>query len=922
MAKLWTDILLPLAVAGGVAAQTLGVEMNRARVLHAWFPDARRDTVQVDSLHRPLDSLVKVLQKDSTQRPSLDSLSPRDPLDSLARATMEQMQKDSIRARRDSLTEEEDLFGAEDNVPTVYARDTMKVPDSLKLTDPFLYQWYVATKDSYTHKLVIDSLKAEGDTLIWPRVDSLFVADSTLQAQIAWEKKWASMSKAERKRWIYEHVQLPVILHKQDSILKRKDSLKRIKDSIIQNTPRILETPFLPDSLLYKRLTTWKHNRLFNSMEMVKWDTTANYHFYDYPFMREDAGATWLGMPGSAVQQYNYFRRDQEQSASFYKAQESWTYNAENFTFFNTKTPYTELEYSGNLFNSSSLSADNFRVFTTQNILPSLNIALEMKRYGGAGTLKNEKTDNRTYFVSGNYLGKRYMAHAGFIYNKISRQESGGMVDNLWIRDTTVDVREINVNLAAASNSYRKMTVFADQTFRIPFTFIEKLKHRGDTTWHPSDTLDRDATTAFVGTATEFTTYSKKYVDNNSDELATFYNEVFNINPAKSADSLRNMRLDNRVFIRLQPWKDNAIVSKIEGGIGDRFQTFYLQDPDEVLYKPSSHKWNSVYAYAGVEGSFKRYLKWDATGMYTFAGKEVNDFNINANATLNFFPFRRHPDSPISLKAHFETKLKTPDFYQQHFYSNHFRWENDFSKLSTTKVHATLDIPRWQLKAEVGYALLANQVYYDTLGVVRQHGNAESVFTVGLTKNFAFGPVHLDNTALVQLSSNQNVLPLPTLALNLRWYLQFNIIDPKVLQLQLGLNARYTTYWYAPSYNPVTGTFTTQNKERYGNCPVFDVFINAQWKKCCIFVKLENAGNGWPMQRKDYFTAHHYIQTSRAIKIGVSWPFYPRLGKLRTLSSRASGGGMGGGKGGNSSSGGLGGGLGGGLSSGLKSMTR
>ena len=857
MAKLWTDILLPLAVAGGVAAQTLGVEMNRARVLHAWFPDARRDTVQVDSLHRPLDSL--------------------------ARATMEQMQKDSIRARRDSLTEEEDLFGAEDNVPTVFARDTMKVPDSLKLTDPFLYQWYVATKDSYTHKLVIDSLKAEGDTLIWPRVDSLFVADSTLQAQIAWEKKWASMSKAERKRWIYEHVQLPAILHKQDSILKRKDSLKRIKDSIIQNTPRILETPFLPDSLLYKRLTTWKHNRLFNSMEMVKWDTTANYHFYDYPFMREDAGATWLGMPGSAVQQYNYFRRDQEQSASFYKAQESWTYNAENFTFFNTKTPYTELEYSGNLFNSSSLSADNFRVFTTQNILPSLNIALEMKRYGGAGTLKNEKTDNRTYFVSGNYLGKRYMAHAGFIYNKISRQESGGMVDNLWIRDTTVDVREINVNLAAASNSYRKMTVFADQTFRIPFTFIEKLKHRGDTTWHPSDTLDRDATTAFVGTATEFTTYSKKYVDNNSDELATFYNEVFNINPAKSADSLRNMRLDNRVFIRLQPWKDNAIVSKIEGGIGDRFQTFYLQDPDEVLYKPSSHKWNSVYAYAGVEGSFKRYLKWDATGMYTFAGKEVNDFNINANATLNFFPFRRHPDSPISLKAHFETKLKTPDFYQQHFYSNHFRWENDFSKLSTTKVHATLDIPRWQLKAEVGYALLANQVYYDTLGIVRQHGTAESVFTVGL---------------------------------------QFNIIDPKVLQLQLGLNARYTTYWYAPSYNPVTGTFTTQNKERYGNCPVFDVFINAQWKKCCIFVKLENAGNGWPMQRKDYFTAHHYIQTSRAIKIGVSWPFYPRLGKLRTLSSRASGGGMGGGKGGNSSSGGLGGGLGGGLSSGLKSMTR
>ena len=874
MAKVWADILLPMAIAGTVAAQTLGVEVNRARVLHAWFPEAKRDTVQVDSTRKPLDSLAK------------------NPIDSLAQE------------------EDFELFGApEDTTPTVFARDTMKVPDSLKVTDPFLYQWYVATKDSYTHKLVVDSLKAEGDSLIWPRVDSLFLADSTLQAQLAWEKKWASMSKAERKRWIYENVQLPAIRHRQDSIFKAKDSLKHIKDSIIENTPRVLETPFLPDSMHFKRLVTWKRNRLYNSIETFEWDTTANYHFYDYPFMRDDAGATWLGMPGSAVQQYNFFRRDKERSTSFYQAQESWTYNADNFTFFNTKTPYTELEYSGNLFSSKTLSADNFRVFTTQNILPSLNIALEMKRYGGAGTLKNEQTDNRTYFVSGNYLGKKYNAHAGFIFNKISRQESGGMVDNLWIRDTTVDVREINVNLAAATNSYRKMTVFLDQSYRIPFDFIQKLRHRHDTTWTPSDSLNADGTTGFVGTSTEFSTYSKKYADNVSDALSTFYNDVFNIHPSKSADSLRTLRLENRIFVRLQPWKNDAIVSKVEGGIGDRFQTFYLQDPDEVLFKPSSHKWNSIYAYAGVEGRFRRYLQWDASGQYTFAGQEVNDFSINANAALNFYPFRRHPQSPISLKAHFETGLKSPDFYQQHFYSNHFRWENSFGKVSTTKINATLDIPRWQLKAEMGYALLANQVFYDTLGIVRQHGTPESVFTAGLTKNFVFGPVHLDNTALVQLSSNQDVLPLPTLALNLRWYAQFNI--KKVLQLQLGANVRYTTLWYAPSYNPVTGTFSVQNKERYGNCPVFDVFINAQWKKCCLFLKLENAGNGWPMERKDYFTAHHYIQTSRVIKVGVSWPFYPHLGKLRTLSARAGSGGNSGGGGGLSA-----------LKSGLNGMTR
>ena len=176
------------------------------------------------------------------------------------------------------------------------------------------------------------------------------------------------------------------------------------------------------------------------------------------------------------------------------------------------------------------------------------------------------------------------------------------------------------------------------------------------------------------------------------------------------------------------------------------------------------------------------------------------------------------------------------------------------------------------------------------LGIVRQHAPALSILSAGLTKNFTLGPVHLDNSALFQLSSDKEVLPLPSLALNLRWYLQFNIVDPKVLQLQLGVNARYTTLWYAPSYNPVAGVFTLQKEETYGNCPVFDVFINAQWKKCSVFLKLENAGNGWPMDRHDYFTAHRYIQTSRVIKFGISWPFYPRLGAQKTLSERAGSG--------------------------------
>ena len=888
MANLWKDILVPLAIAGGVVAQTLGVDMHRAAKVRDHFPAVplvRQDTLpKIDTLLALKDSLAA---RDTLLAPK-DTLAPKDSLKAPG---------DSLKAPGDSLSNDEDfdLFAElEDTLPKVYARDTMKVPDSLRLTDPFLFQWYVATKDSYTHRLVVDSLKAEGDSLLWPRIDSLFLADSTAAAKAAWERTWAGMTKAERKRWTYENVTYPAIRHRQDSVRHVKDSLKARRDSIIQTTPRILETSFLPDSLLYKRLVTWKRNRLYNSIETFEWDTTANYHFYDYPFMREDVGATWLGMPGAPVQQYNYFRRGKEQSPSFYESIESWTYSADNFTFFNTKTPYTELSYTGTLLDASTTTFDNFRVFTTQNILPSLNITLEMKRYGGSGILMHEKTGNNTYMVGANYTGRKYLAHLGFVSNKLTREESGGIQDNMWIRDTTVDVREISVHLANAATRTRKLSVFLDQSYRIPFEFIEALKHRGDSTWVKPDTVNTNITTGFIGTSSEFTVYSRKYQDVTSSDLASFYNQQFNINPNQSSDSLRTMRLDNRIFVRIQPWKEDAIVSKVEGGIGDRFQTFYLQRPDEVLYKPANRSWNSLYAYAGVEGRWKKYLEWDATAMYNFAGAEVNDFSVNANAAFSFYPFRRQRNSPITLKAHFETALKEPDFYQQHFYTNHFKWENDFSKTSTTKIQAFLDIPRWKLKAEVGYGLLANYVYYDTLGIVRQHKDPMSVLTAGLSHHLALGPVHLENSALFQVSSNQAVLPLPMLALNLRWYLQFNIVDPKVLQLQAGVNTRLTTKWYMPAYNPVTGTFMNQNEEQYGLCPVFDIFLNLQWKKCCIFLKYENIGKGWPATSHDYFSAHHYIQRAGGFKFGIYWPLYPRLGAAKTLSARA-GAGVGGG---------------------------
>ena len=797
--------------------------------------------------------------------------------------------------------------------PVLTARDTIVVPDSLRYSDPLKYKYYIALKDSSTRRQVRDSLMNAGDSLEIARLDSLYLKDSTDIAAAEYAAWYASLTRKQRKKHDIEKA-LPGLIAAANRKMEIKDSIKAYKDSVKESIPRILETFALPDTLHYKRIVAWTHERDFHDFNDVRdaaADTSYNRHFNDAPFLRNDINGSWLGISGSPVQYYDWFKRNEEENAIFYTPYASWSYDVENLPQYNTKTPFTELAYYGTLFSNQEKEEANIHVLTTQNITPALNITLEFKRFGGNGMLKREDTANKTFVASTNYLGKRYMMHAGFINNSITRSENGGIIDETWIRDTTVDAREIDVYLRDASSTVKKQTIFLDQTYRIPFTFIEKLKNRRKSDSLkvapvPADTLSlkTDITTAFIGHSSEYSVFRKTYTDRITDASGKeFYGDRFYINPTTSMDSLRVMRFDNKVFIRLQPWKDDAIVSKLDVGIGDKLVNYYSFRPIDYIQGGNNVVQNSVYLYAGANGKYRKYMTWDASGKYNFLGYEINDFSVDANMMFSIYPFRRYKDSPLSVGVHFETSLKEPDYYQQHLYTNHFKWDNDFGKISTTKLEASLSIPRWQTYASFSYGLLSNNIYYDNQGMAQQNAAPMSVMTAALNKNFLLWKFHLDHQAMVQLSSNQEVLPLPLVALNFRYYIQFDVVK-HVMQMQIGANGTYTTKWYAPAYNPVLGVFHNQNERMYGNCPIIDAFINIQWKKASIFIKAVNVNMGWPSKSADYFTAAGYIAPQRAFKFGITWPFWVRPGKVATTGPDGSNAGSARGGNGNNSVGG------------------
>ncbi len=726
-----------------------------------------------------------------------------------------------------------------------------------------------------------DSFKAQLDTSLWDKLDSLWIVDSTARAKAAFEAWYAGLSRQERRKYDLEQ-KTKQKMAQADSLKKVHEERQNVRDSIAETTPRILETYALPDSLHYKRIVAWTLDPDFGKLEPYIPDTTFNYRFHDYPFLRNDVNGSWLGVAGSPVQSYNWFLRDNDEKVDFYDAYAPWSYSHRTLPHYNTKTPYTELAYFGTLFAGDEKESDNLHLFTSQNITPALNFSLLYDRYGGGGILESEETANKTAVAQVNYLGKRYTMHAGYIGNTVRREENGGIADIGWIRDTTVDGRDIRVNLSGASSKTQKRTFFLDQQLRIPFNFINKMRARRDSTYRfNADSLDRDITTAFIGHSTEWSTWTRRYTDAISDDAgAAFYNNVFRYGPA-SMDSLRTMRLDNKVYLRLQPWSSEGVVSKLDVGIGD-----YLEhDFDSTTVRPTTNVENSVYLYAGAEGQLRGNAFWNAKARFVVLGADIGDLEVEANAEFRFYPFRRARKSPVSLSASFGTSLLEPGWYQEHLNLNHFSWDNDFNKISTTTVRGRLDIPYWNLSADVGYALLGNTVYYDTQGIARQHGPAMSILSASLRKEFVLGPVHLDHRALLQVSSEPEIVPLPTLALNLRYYLQFVVQRDErrrnVMVMQIGADAYANTPWYAPAWNPDFGVFYNQAERQYTNGPWFDIFVNVQWKRACVFIKYQNAGGGWPLLHPDYFSADRYIVTKsgmEGLKFGVFWPFYIQPG--------------------------------------------
>lgn len=616
-----------------------------------------------------------------------------------------------------------------------------------------------------------------------------------------------------------------------------------------------LESYFFNDSIRMMPNFVWSVDKEVNNIYFKRIDTMLNDAQLDYPFQREDVGDAHQGNLGAASVPLNFFRRPTGNQFTLAQPYYSYMFNTDGVRFYNVKQPFTQLSYYTQ--GQKQYAEDNFTAIHAQNISPSTGFNIEYKSRGTRGYYTWQGTRDKSLSLALNHTGKKYTAHAGYVYNGFDIKENGGIVND---RDVTDTIYEIPANIPVSLNDARVR--IRSNTFYLVESYAFPLRKLADSIYTIAD-----KSTITFGHSFEFSRFSRRYKDTKAQSGDYYENWYFD--QSSTYDSIFETSLSNKVFMQLQPWDRDAILGVIDAGMGVDNASYYQNFPSYKTERQQKESQTYYYAYGAMKGKYKKYLSWGADLKYHPFGERSQDMEIGGNVIISAYMKKNRP---ITLKGEFRYAKTTPSFWSDYYYSNHFKWDNSFKQESDSRIEVSLNIPSVGLEVKASQGVLSDKIYYDQECLPKQHDGIVSVTSLYLREDVKIGGLHLNHRVLLQGSNNQDVIPVPAFSAYITYLYQFNVVKD-VLKVQLGIDGRYNTKYWAFGFNPAVGQIYNQQERKLGGYPMMDAFVSAKWKRMRILLKMSHINEDM-FGSRDYFTMLHYPLNKRAFKIGISWGFY------------------------------------------------
>ncbi len=264
-------------------------------------------------------------------------------------------------------------------------------------------------------------------------------------------------------------------------------------------------------------------------------------------------------------------------------------------------------------------------------------------------------------------------------------------------------------------------------------------------------------------------------------------------------------------------------------------------------------------------------FRWIARGELYLTGYRAGDFTLDGDITKSF-NWKKGMASWVLTGS---MRNNQPSFWYDQWGGNNFRWSNNFNKEFRIDLGTAFLYPARKAEIKFNYAIIDNYTDFDTTAMPSQYTGGLSVVAIYLKKELRAWKFHLLDEAIIQESSNLEVVDLPLLTLKEALFFdhlfRFKSTGGR-LYFQIGADVTFHTLYNPYSYMPATGMFYRQEIEKTGNYPFINAFLNLKIKSTRVFIMFDHVNSRF--MGYDYNMIPSYPMNVRMFRYGLSWTFY------------------------------------------------
>lgn len=582
------------------------------------------------------------------------------------------------------------------------------------------------------------------------------------------------------------------------------------------------------------------------------------------PIDRFSIANSFNGNLGSPIQTKLYFLRPQNSRFIFADAYFPYTVRPDNVVFYNTKTPFSSVQYLGAMM-SGFRPEENVQFLFTANANRQLNFGTKWDYTRAFGEYADQATRRTSAQFFGSFDGERYSASGAFMINSMDNFENGGIRNLSDIHNPHLpNSQAIDTRLRGPGySSFRYYAFVYNHSYS--FGFNRTIEVSEDSTHIEFVPVTRFGHNITLSEARK--RYREGLGLHGQNRVDTAFHRNTFFSPIATNDTAAVQSISNTFFVTIEEEFNRWMQFGLTAFLTNDVERYMMMADSASLMHEIWHRTRIGGVLSRQHGTHFRY---NILAELDVIGVQAGDFNLTGN--LDGF-FRLWNDS-ITLSARGFMRNESPSFFLQRYNSNHFRWDNNFNRTYRTQVGGKFTIPTRRFALDVAMENISNLIYFDHNAMPAQDNGNVQIISANLRQDFHFGRFRLENNMFYQLSSNQDVLPLPTLAVHHNLY-YLGTLANGVLGFQVGVDVRYFTAYYAPNFSPATGLFFVQdvnNRTRMGNFPVMNAYANFHLRTVRFFAKWYHFNSLF--MENDFFTMPHFPINPAVARIGLSWNFY------------------------------------------------